>query len=146
MNAPPTSKTKLYRIGDAEDDLFSDAMDRAVSVYHSVMHGAMRNAERAGEGNTMDGERVVRRALAAGFKGYLEEMQPVETSGRSVAGLIHDGNEVGQKFPVQPVLGTDREISDDRLKWLIRQEDELASRRAFIELWERRGSPMDQKS
>lgn len=72
----PVSKTGNYHLADPENDLFSDAMDRAVSLYHSIMHGAMRNAERAGEGNTMDGEKLVRRALAAGFKAYLEEIGP----------------------------------------------------------------------
>jgi hypothetical protein len=67
----PSSKQKTYRLGDPEDDLFSDAMDRAISMHHSVMHGARRNAERAGE--PMGGEKIARRALAAGIKAYLEE-------------------------------------------------------------------------
>lgn len=83
MAEPVTSKNQVYRLGDPEADLFSDAMDRAVSMYHSVRHGAMRNAERAGEGSTMDGERLVRTALAAGFKAYLEEIGPdVETESK----------------------------------------------------------------
>lgn len=75
-NVAQTSKIQLYQVGDPEDDLFSDAMDRAVSMYHSVRHGAMRNAERAIAGNTMDGEKLARRALAAGIKAYLEEIGP----------------------------------------------------------------------
>jgi hypothetical protein len=70
------TQERTYRLGDPEDDLFSDAMDRAVSMYHSVRHGVMRNADRAGE--SMDGERLVRRALAAGFKAYLEEIGTAE--------------------------------------------------------------------
>jgi hypothetical protein len=60
-------------IQNPESDLFSDAMDRAVSMFHSVRHGAMRNAERAGE--QMDGELLARRALAAGIAAYLEELR-----------------------------------------------------------------------
>jgi hypothetical protein len=55
-----------------EDDLFSDAMDSAVSWYHSVRHGATRNAERCGE--TIDGEKLARRALAAGIFAHLSEL------------------------------------------------------------------------
>lgn len=72
----PTSKAKLYQLADPENDLFSDAMDRAVSAHHSVRHGAMRNAERASEGSITDGEKIARRALAAGIKAYLEEIGP----------------------------------------------------------------------
>ena len=54
---------------DPEEDLYSDAMDDAVAAYHSVRHGAMRNAERAGE--TANGELIVRRALAFGFGAYM---------------------------------------------------------------------------
>lgn len=65
-------KPELLPIPNPEDDLFSDAMDRAVSMYHSVRHGAIRNAERAGE--QMDGEKLARRALAAGIVAYLQEL------------------------------------------------------------------------
>lgn len=63
---------KAIRIPDPENDLFSDAMDRAISDYHGVRHGIMRNTERAGE--TFDGETAARRALAAGIKAYLTEL------------------------------------------------------------------------
>jgi hypothetical protein len=69
------------RFADPENDLFSDAMDRAVSDYHSVRHGAMRNAERASE--QMDGEKLARRALAAGITAYLREL------GHTVGGVKH---------------------------------------------------------
>lgn len=57
---------------DPEDDLFSDAMDRAVSMHHSVRHGALRNAGNARE--QVDGETVARRAMAAGVKAFIEEI------------------------------------------------------------------------
>lgn len=60
------------QIVNPEDNLFSDAMDAAVSYYHGVRHGAMRNAERAGE--LIDGEKLARRALAAGIVAYLREL------------------------------------------------------------------------
>lgn len=60
------------QIANPENDLYSDAMDAAVSYYHGVRHGAMRNAERAGE--TVDGETLARRALAAGIVAYLTEL------------------------------------------------------------------------
>lgn len=60
------------RIADPENDLFSDAMDRAVQAHHAVRHGAMRNAERAGE--QVDPEIVARRAMAAGITAYLQEL------------------------------------------------------------------------
>jgi hypothetical protein len=63
---------KLMQIANPEDDLFSDAMDAAISYYHGVRHGIMRNAERSGE--IADGETVARRALAAGIKAYLAEL------------------------------------------------------------------------
>ena len=67
---------------DPEADLYSDAMDAAVGAYHSVRHGAMRNAERVGE--AADGEKTVRRALALGISEYLrvlrEAAPPAETS------------------------------------------------------------------
>lgn len=59
---------------DPEYDLFSDAMDRAVSMHHSVRHGALRNAELSGE--RIDGEVLARRAMAAGIKAYLDELDP----------------------------------------------------------------------
>lgn len=61
-----------HRSTDPETDLFSDAMDCAASMFHSVRHGAQRNADRAGE--PMDGEKLVRRALAAAIKAYMEEV------------------------------------------------------------------------
>lgn len=65
--------TEIERLrSDPEADLFSDAMDRAASTFHSVMHGARKNAERANE--PMDGEKLVRRALAAAFRDYVAEI------------------------------------------------------------------------
>jgi hypothetical protein len=68
------SNAKLYKLTDPTVDLFSDALDRAVSMYHGIRHGVLRNAERAGE--VVDGEKLVHRALAEGFKAYLEEIGP----------------------------------------------------------------------
>jgi hypothetical protein len=59
---------------DPDYDLFSDAMDRAVSMHHSVRYGVLRNAELSGE--RIDGEILARRAMAAGIKAYLDELDP----------------------------------------------------------------------
>jgi len=72
----PSSNLRLYRLGDAEADLFSDAMDRAVSAHHSYKHGVMRNAERSGA-LAVDGEKIARRGLAIAINAYLEEVGPV---------------------------------------------------------------------
>ena len=64
--------TKTVTIHDPESDLFSDAMDRAAGTFHGVMYGARKNAEIAGE--PMDGEKLVRRALAAAIRDYVEEL------------------------------------------------------------------------
>jgi hypothetical protein len=58
-----------------EDDLFSDAMDAATSVYHSTRWGINKNAEKAGE--QVNGERMVRRCIAAAFNAYVEEIRHV---------------------------------------------------------------------
>lgn len=74
-----SSKNDLYRITDPEADLFSDAMDCAVSAHHSYKHGVMHNAERSGA-LAVDGEKIARRGLAIAIKAYLEELGPaVET-------------------------------------------------------------------
>ena len=57
-----------------ENDLFSDAMDAAASAFHSTRWGIVKNAEKAGEPS--DGERTVRRSLAAAFNAYVAELGP----------------------------------------------------------------------
>ena len=67
----------------------------------------------------------------------------VETKARrSTEGLIFDGADDIRRS-VTPVLGTDKAISDEDLKFLIRMETESKHHRAFVELWERRGSPLE---
>lgn len=55
----------------AEDHLFSDAMDRAADVFHSTQYGMRKNADKAGE--ELDGERAMRRCLAAAIDTFNRE-------------------------------------------------------------------------
>ena len=74
----PTSDEHRRKIPNPKNDLYSDAMDSAVSAFHFVRHQAMRNAERSGE--QLDGEQLARHALANGIVAYLEELHfPVDT-------------------------------------------------------------------
>lgn len=59
---------------DPEKYLYSDAMDAAASAFHSTRHGILKNAERVGE--TTDGEKLIRRSIAAAFNAYLLELRP----------------------------------------------------------------------
>ena len=62
------------------------------------------------------------------------------TAHRSTEGLVFDGADDIRRN-VAPILGTNKVISDEKLKLLIRMETESDYHRAFVELWERRGSP-----
>lgn len=61
MTDQPTPRQEAERI--AEDNLYSDRMDAAMSAFVNTRHGIQRNADRASE--EIDGEKVMRRALAA---------------------------------------------------------------------------------
>lgn len=66
------------------------------------------------------------------------------TTRRSTEGLVFDGADDIRRN-VAPVLGTDKAITDEKLKFLIQMETESAYHRAFVELWERRGSSPETK-
>lgn len=68
-----------------EDDLFSDAMDSAANAFHSTRYGILKNAERTGE--ITDGERVIRRSLAAAFNAYVREIGPTPETGARLVTL-----------------------------------------------------------
>lgn len=69
-----TVDTRQWGIPDPESDLFSDAMDAAAGAFCLAQWQAKEaSKERAGQS---DGEKGMRRALAAAFKAFLEEIHP----------------------------------------------------------------------
>jgi hypothetical protein len=140
-----TSKTKLMGQWNPLLAQLEGAAEAGASVSSLVLQSLVAQSARVVAEMQAEIERLEREVIDSRHEASLLHTRLADETSprRSVAELIHDGHEVGQQSPVQPVLGTDREISDDRLKWLIRQEDESAARRAFIELWERRSSPLE---
>lgn len=77
------------------------------------------------------------------FIKIVEERSSDETCApRGVGMLVSWPRAAERPIAVQGVLGTEKALSDERLKELIIWESNESTARALIELWERRPSPV----
>jgi hypothetical protein len=68
------------------------------------------------------------------------------TAGRSVESLTNWPRASERPLSVDPILGTGKQITDEQLKSKIAFANEDTDYRAFVELWERRSSPVEPES